>query len=161
MTTFKMTETPFSQHPEPDPMDVFALADQLRPLLLQLHRRLRSEEQLSGLSSVQASLLGAIQRNPGIGLGTLAEREHLSSPTLVAHIDKLEASGYVERARSDPHDRRRVDLRATELGKATLQMLREKRTGWLAARLETLSPDAITTLANAIEPLQQLIRGEK
>lgn len=152
-----MVEFPTSQQPEP--LDAFTLADQLRPILLRLHRYLRSEEQLSGLSSAQTSLLHTIRRHPGIGLGELAAQEHLSSPTLVAHIDKLEAAGYVERARSDPNDRRRVDLRLTEAGTATLEMLRERRTNWLAAHLETLSPDEIAAIAAAIEPLQRLARG--
>lgn len=106
-------------------------------------------------------LLLAIRRSPGIGLGELAAREHLSSPTLVAHIDKLEAAGYVERARSDPNDRRRVDVRLTEAGAAALQTLRERRTGWLAARLEALTPAERTALAAAVEPLQRLARKEE
>jgi len=156
-----MVKTSTSQQFDPDSVDVFTLADQLRPVLLQLHRSMRSEEQISGLSSTQTCLLNAIQRNPGIGLGELASREHLRSPTLVAHIDKLEAMGYVERARNDPDDRRRVDLRITEAGTSTLQMLRERRTNWLAARLETLSPYERVKLATAIEPLQRLVRSEK
>ena len=156
-----MTETSTSQQRDPRSVDAFTLADQLRPVLLRLHRYLRSEEQLSGLSSTQTSLLNAIQHNPGIGLGELAAREHLRSPTLVAHIDKLEAAGYVERARSDPNDRRRVDLRSTEAGNSILQMLRERRTTWLAARLETFSPDELAALAAAVEPLQRLARSER
>ena len=85
-----MTESAASQ--QPDSSDIFALADQLRPVFLRLHRSLRSEELLPGLSSTQTMLLLAIRRSPGIGLGELAAREHLSSPTLVAHIDKLEAA---------------------------------------------------------------------
>lgn len=155
-----MAESSHSQRPDPESIDLFALAEQLRPVFLRLHRHLRSEAQLSGLSSTQTSLLHAIQRHPGIGLGELAVQEHLSSPTLVAHIDKLEAAGYVERARSDPNDRRRVDLRLTEMGTATLQMVRERRTNWLASRLEGLSPDELAALAQAVEPLQHLARSE-
>lgn len=154
-----MTESAASQ--QPDSSDIFALADQLRPVFLRLHRSLRSEELLPGLSSTQTMLLLAIRRSPGIGLGELAAREHLSSPTLVAHIDKLEAAGYVERARSDPNDRRRVDVRLTEAGAAALQTLRERRTGWLAARLEALTPAERTALAAAVEPLQRLARKEE
>jgi len=156
-----MTEFPHSQRSEPESIDLFTLAEQLRPVFLRLHRHLRSEEQLSGLSSTQTSLLHSIQRHPGIGLGELAAQEHLSSPTLVAHIDKLESAGYVERARSDPNDRRRVDLRLTDMGTASLQMLRERRTNWLATRLEGLSPDERVALAKAVEPLQHLARSEQ
>lgn len=156
-----MVEASTSQQLEQSSVDVFTLADQLRPVILRLHRSLRSEEQVSGLSNTQTCLLSAIQHNPGIGLGELATREHLRSPTLVAHIDNLETMGYVERARNDPDDRRRVDLRITEEGKATLQKLREKRNNWLATRMETFSPDERATLATAIELLQRLVRSEQ
>src|SRR5689334_18441349 len=87
-----------------------AVANRLRPVLLRLNRSLRGEAHEQGVTSTQASLLYAINSFPGIGLGELAARERMGAPTLVAHIDKLESAGLVERARSDPNDRRRVDL---------------------------------------------------
>ena len=140
--------------------DALAVANQLRPVLLRLHRYLRSEAHELGVTSTQASLLAAIQRSPGIGLGELAAQEHMSAPTLVCHIDKLEAAGLVERVRSNPNDRRRVDLSVTTSGSQVLQTLRERRTAWLAARLETLTPGALAAVAAAIEPLQQLARRD-
>lgn len=141
-------------------IDVLTVASQLRPVLLRLHRFLRNEALELGVTSIQATLLGAIQRTPGIGIGELAGQEHMSAPTLVCHIDKLEAAGFVERTRSNTADRRRVDLRVTDAGGQVIQTLRERRTAWLATRLETLSPDALAAIAAAIEPLQQLVRRE-
>ncbi|XVS61161.1 MarR family winged helix-turn-helix transcriptional regulator [Actinosynnema sp. CA-299493] len=42
----------------------------------------------------------------------LAEALHLSASATTSVLDRLEASGHVERARS-PHDRRKVELRAS------------------------------------------------
>ena len=140
--------------------DVLAIASQLRPVLLRLHRFLRNEAHELGVTGIQATILGAIQRAPGIGIGELAAQEHISAPTLVTHIDRLEAAGLVERTRSNLADRRRVDLRVTDAGCQIIQTLRERRTAWLAARLETLSPDALAAIAAAIEPLQQLVRRD-
>jgi DNA-binding MarR family transcriptional regulator len=140
--------------------DALAIANQLRPVLLRLHRYLRSEAHELGVTSTQASLLAAIQCSPDIGLGELAAQEHMSAPTLVNHIDKLEAAGLVERARNNPNDRRRVGLCVTTAGSQVLQTLRERRTAWLAGRLETLAPDALAAVAAAIEPLQQLARRD-
>jgi DNA-binding MarR family transcriptional regulator len=144
----------------PEAPDVLTVASQLRPVLLRLHRYLRNEAHELGVTSTQASLLGAIQRSPGIGLGELADQEHMSAPTLVCHIDKLEALGLVGRTRSNPNDRRRVVLSITETGSQALHTLRERRTAWLATRLETLAPDALVAIAAAIEPLQQLARRD-
>ncbi len=144
----------------PEAPDVLTVASQLRPVLMRLYRYLRNEAHELGVTSTQASLLAAIQRSPGIGLGELADQEHMSAPTLVCHIDKLEAAGFVERSRNNPNDRRRVVLSITEIGGQVLQTLRERRTAWLATRLETLAPDALAAIAVAIEPLQQLARRD-
>ncbi|HJT59922.1 MAG TPA: MarR family transcriptional regulator [Ktedonobacteraceae bacterium] len=145
-------------HAASETIDALAIANRLRPVLLRLHRILRGEAHELGVTSIQASLLAAIQRSPGIGLGELAAQEHMSAPTLVNHIDKLEAAGFVERTRCNPQDRRRVDLNVTTAGRQVIETLRERRTALLAARLETLAPDALAIIAAALEPLQQLAR---
>jgi DNA-binding MarR family transcriptional regulator len=141
-------------------LDALAVANRLRPALLRIHRYLRGEAHELGVTSTQASLLGAIQRAGSIGLGELAAQEHMSAPTLVGHIDKLQALGLLERSRSDPNDRRRVALHLTPAGEGVLKMLRERRTAWLAARLEALSPEALAAVEAAIEPLSQLVRRD-
>lgn len=144
--------------PIPAAPDALAVANRLRPVLLRIHRYLRGEAHELGVTSTQATLLGAIHRAPGIGLGELALQEHMRAPTLVAHMDHLEAAGLVARERSNPHDRRRVGLTVTDEGERMLTTLRERRTAWLAARLETLTPDGLAAVEAAIEPLHQLVR---
>ena len=139
-------------------VDALAVANRLRPALLRIHRYLREEAHDLGVTSTQATILSAIQRAGSIGLGELAAQEHMSAPTLVGHIDKLQALGLLERARSDPNDRRRVALHLTTAGENVWKMLRKRRTAWLAARLQTLTPDALAAVEAAIEPLSQLVR---
>lgn len=141
-----------------DSPDALTIANRLRPVLLRLHRALRHEAHELGVTSMQASLLAAITRSPNIGLGELAAQEHLTSPTLVNHIDKLETAGFVERVRSHPTDRRRVEITITPAGTQVLETLRARRTAWLAAHLETLSSEDLAAIATAIEPLAKLVR---
>lgn len=143
-----------------DELDALAVANRLRPALLRIHRYLREEAHDLGVTSTQASLLGAIHRADGVGLGELAFQEHMSAPTLVGHVDKLQALGLLERQRSDPNDRRRVTLHLTATGEGVLKTLRERRTAWLAARLETLEPDELAAVEAAIEPLLRLVRRD-
>jgi DNA-binding MarR family transcriptional regulator len=143
-----------------DELDALAVANRLRPALLRIHRYLREEAHDLGVTSTQASLLGAIHRADGVGLGELAFQEHMSAPTLVGHVDKLQALGLLERQRSDPNDRRRVTLHLTATGEGVLKTLRERRTAWLAARLETLAPDELAAVEAAIEPLLRLVRRD-
>jgi DNA-binding MarR family transcriptional regulator len=143
-----------------DELDALAVANRLRPALLRIHRYLREEAHDLGVTSTQASLLGAIHRADGVGLGELAFQEHMSAPTLVGHVDKLQALGLLERQRSDPNDRRRVTLHLTATGEGVLKTLRERRTAWLAARLETLAPDELAAVEAAIEPLLRVVRRD-
>ena len=140
--------------------DPLAVANGLRPVLLHITRLLRYEAHELGVTSTQASLLAAINRSPHIGLGELAMQEHLTAPTLVSHIDKLVASGQVERSRANPNDRRRVELTVTPAGAEVLQRIRERRTAWLAARLAILPAEGLAAIATAIEPLSQLVRKD-
>lgn len=137
--------------------NALAVANRLRPILLRLHRYLRNEAHDVGVTGIQASLLAAVSRTPGVGLGDLAQREHVSTPTLVAHIDRLETAGLVQRMRTESGDRRRVSLSVTAAGQAVIETLRQRRTTWLAVRLETLSPTELAHVADAIEPLGRLV----
>lgn len=141
--------------------DALAVANRLRPVLLRLNRSLRHEGYDLGVTSTQSTLLAAIHRSPGIGLGDLATQEHISAPTLVNHIDNLEKAGFVERSRGDTGDRRRVGLRLTPAGLKVWHKLRERRTAWLTSRLATLAPEDLAAIASAIEPLQQLVQREE
>lgn len=136
--------------------DALAIANRLRPVLLRLHRYLRGEAHELGVTSTQATLLGAISCSPGVGLSELALQEHMTAPTLVGHMDKLEAAGLIERARTNPSDRRRVGLTVTPTGLDVLATLRERRTAWLASRLAALTPAELAAVAAAVEPLRRL-----
>ena len=133
-----------------------ALANELRPILLQLTRQLRRELGPLGITGGQAALLHAIRTNPGIGVGDLAAREGMSAPTMSAHVDRLEAAGFVKRVRSGA-DRRRVRLELTDAGMRILRAARSRRTAWLAARLKLLTPEELAALDEAVGPLARLL----
>ncbi|MGM1063035.1 MarR family winged helix-turn-helix transcriptional regulator [Saccharothrix sp. Mg75] len=72
---------------------------------------------LNALALIMDARWGGEPMSPG----KLAEAMHLSASATTSVLDRLEASGHVERTRS-PHDRRKVELRvnpkALELGRA-------------------------------------------
>jgi DNA-binding MarR family transcriptional regulator len=134
------------------------LANELRPLLLQLNRHLRRELAPLGITGGQAGLLHAIRTNSGIGIGGLAQREGVTAPRVTAAVNRLEAMGLVRRTRS-ADDRRRVELEVTEEGQRILRSARSRRTAWLAARLATLAPAELETLERAVGPLRRLLEA--
>ncbi|WP_343714987.1 MarR family transcriptional regulator [Inquilinus sp.] len=132
------------------------LAEAMRPALLRLYRRMRRETQDGDVSPLQNLLLVLIIKNPGIGVGALAEIEGLRGPTISGHIKQLETAGLVTRAPPDPKDRRRTGLVATPEGERRAEALRRLRTDWLARRLDGLSPAERQAVAAAIPALVRL-----
>jgi DNA-binding MarR family transcriptional regulator len=142
-----------------DLLDNTTLADAMRPALLRISRRLRLEAHKAGLSVLDALILGAVKKNPGVGVSALAEAEQTSKPTMSAHIMRLAAAGLLER-RGDATDRRRAGLAVTAAGLRKLEAIRRQRNDWLAARLAKLTPAERDALAAAVEPLLRLTTVE-
>jgi len=137
--------------------EAVAVANRLRPVLLHLNRHLRRETQAQGTSAGQISLLAGIESNAGIGIAELASREGMAAPSVCTAIDRLQAAGYVTRLRGSTGDRRRVGLAVTPEGSALLRRVRSRRTAWLAARLQALTPDERTRIAEAVDALSALV----
>jgi DNA-binding MarR family transcriptional regulator len=136
--------------------DVQALAEALRPALLRLGRKLRRESQALGLSPLDAMLLGAVRKKPGVGVSELADFERMSRPSMSAHVKRLEAAGWIVRRAPDSDDRRRVGLSLTPAGAKALDAVRRRRNDWLARHLSALSPRDREALAAAIGALEQI-----
>lgn len=135
--------------------DPVELANHLRPVLLKLNRELRREIHSLGVTGGQTTLLIQIKSHPGIGVRELAERERVSAPAMSKAVDKLERSGLVTRARGT--DRRRVGIELSDEGQRVLTSVKRRRTAWLAARLQELSPAELETVEAALEPLSRLL----
>ena len=140
-------------------IDTVALADRLRPTLLQVGRELRREARALGISPEQVGLLVTIKYAPGIGLRDLAARERVSPPAMTKHVDRLERDGLVERKQSSD-DRRRVGISLTDDGQRLLRRVRSRRTAWLAQRLGGLTQAELEAVEAAVEPLLKLLPEE-
>jgi DNA-binding MarR family transcriptional regulator len=140
--------------PADPPTDV---AYELRPILVRLGRELRKETTHLGVTGGQVTLLWLISENPGIGVGSLAERERIATPTASGLVDRLERAGLITRVRSEA-DRRRIGLTITPAGRRKLVAVRARRTVWLAERLRLLEPAQRAAVAAAVEPLRNLLQ---
>jgi DNA-binding MarR family transcriptional regulator len=142
--------------PNTTKLDTLAIADRLRPVVLQLGRELRREAREVGVSPEQVALLVAIKYSPGTGVRDLATSERVSAPAMSNHVDRLERDGLVARTPSAA-DRRRVGVTLTDEGQRLLRKVRSRRTAWLATHLNELTPGELTALDAAIEPLRKLL----
>ncbi|MEK7947293.1 MarR family transcriptional regulator [Pigmentiphaga sp. YJ18] len=132
------------------------LAAQLRPAILRLNRLLRRETQAFGVSPLMVMLLSAIDKEPGIGVNDLANRENMRAASMSNHVKQLEAAGYIQRDQTLHTDKRRVGLAVTPAGRKLVAEVRKRRTDWLAGRIAMLDPDDRAALGRAAKALQHL-----
>jgi len=138
--------------------DSLTIANRLRPALLRLGRHLRREIHSVGVTGGQVSLLVAIKTHPGITAQELAERERMSAPGMSGQLVRLEAAQLITRERAT--DRRRIGLFITAEGDRVLRSVKKKRTAWLAARLERLTPEERSAVEAALPALERLLEED-
>ena len=126
----------------------------LRTATLRLARRLRAEKADDELSDGQYSVLALLYLHGPNTLGALADREHISPPSMNRTVNCLEESGYLVRE-TDEVDRRKVNISLTETGTETVRATTQKRDTWLRNQLSELSPDEREIVASAADIMKR------
>jgi DNA-binding MarR family transcriptional regulator len=134
-------------------LDTARLASDLRVVLGQLIRRLRSEHRFS---ISHGAVLGRLDREGAQSVSDLAAAERVRPQSMAQTVGDLEADGLVSR-RPDPDDRRRALLELTDEGRTVLAAERAQREGWLAQAIdEGFTPGEQETLLEAVALLRRL-----
>lgn len=134
------------------------VADRLHSAAIHLLRRLRKEDDASGLTAPRLSALSVVVFGGPITIGALAAAEQVRPPTMTMLVQELERAGLVTRE-SDQRDRRSVRVRATAAGEWLLHEGRQRRTARLARQLRALPTDDLSTLRRAAQILERLVRA--
>jgi DNA-binding MarR family transcriptional regulator len=134
------------------------LADRLHSAAIHLLRRLRREDDASGLPAPQLSAMSVIVFGGAITLGALANAEQVRPPTITKLVAALEEQGLVERE-PDPQDRRVMRVKATARGTRLLHDGRRRRVASLATSLGELAAADRAALARAIPILEKVARA--
>jgi len=134
------------------------LADRLHSVAIHLLRRLRREDDASGLPAPQLSALSVIVFGGPITLGALAGAEQVRPPTITRLVATLEEDGLVERE-ADAEDRRIVRVKATARGRRLLLEGRRRRVASLAASVGKLPAADRAALAAVIPILEKVMRA--
>jgi DNA-binding MarR family transcriptional regulator len=138
--------------PAGSPADI---ADRLHSAAIHLLRRLRREDDASGLGAPRLSALSVIVFGGPITIGGLAEAEQVRAPTMSRLVNSLEEQGLVQRV-PDIADRRVVRVEATAAGAALLHAGRARRVAALTAdvaRLSRRDQDALLGTLGLLETL--------
>ncbi|HVG98461.1 MAG TPA: MarR family transcriptional regulator [Chloroflexota bacterium] len=135
-----------------------AVAGALHSAAVHLLRRLRREDDASGLSAPRLSALSVVVFGGPLTLGALAAAEQVRPPTMTRIVSALEADGLVQRE-PGPRDGRVTLVRATPAGTRLLLEGRDRRTAVLAAGLGALTGAELDVLARAAALMEALARG--
>jgi DNA-binding MarR family transcriptional regulator len=131
------------------------LAPRLRWAITRMARRLRQEAGVD-LGPSQVAALATVERHGPLSPSELAAVERIKRPTATRIVRHLEEAGLVERVK-DPEDGRASILTATAEGRALLRRLRERKTAYLASRLDKLSAEDRRTLERAADLLEEML----
>jgi DNA-binding MarR family transcriptional regulator len=132
-------------------------ADRLHSAAIHLLRRVRKQDAASAIGPAQLSALSVLVFAGPQTLGSLAAAEQIKPPTMSRIVAALNCGRLVEITR-DPHDARRMRIRAAARGIRLLQQARQRRIGYLASHLDSLASNELTQLHAAAEILEKLLR---
>ena len=135
--------------------DDLEIADRLHSAAIHLLRRLRSEDDASGLSAPRLSALSVIVFAGPITLGDLAAAEQVRAPTISRLVKELEQEGLVRR-KPDRRDGRVQRVEATAKGRRLLDAGRRRRVARLAEDLRALPSEERRLVARAATVLERL-----
>lgn len=154
-----MSERDARETIEDDPERVERVADRLHSASIHLLRRVRRQDDASGVTAPHLSALSVLVFGGAKTLGELAAAEQVKPPSMTRIVRNLEAAGLAARE-TDPADRRVARVRATEEGRRMLIEGRRRRVAELTGRLSMLDEGELETLERAAELLERVLRRE-
>jgi DNA-binding MarR family transcriptional regulator len=137
-------------------IETLAAADRLHSAAIHLLRRVRKQDDASGVGPAQLSALSVLVFAGPKTLGDLAAAEQVKPPTMSRIVAGLKRSRLIEITR-DPRDARRMSIRATAKGTRLLQQGRQRRIQYLADHLGTLTNSELLQLTAATDILEKML----
>jgi DNA-binding MarR family transcriptional regulator len=138
----------------PDPRDIEA-ADRIHSAAIRLLRRLRTEDDATGLSAPRASALSVLVFGGPRTLGELASLEQVRPPTMTRLVQEMAREGLV-RVVPDRDDRRVKHVHPTAKGRRLLLEGRARRVERLARTLAALPAPRRQLLDDAARALLEI-----
>ncbi|QQD76760.1 MarR family transcriptional regulator [Curtobacterium sp. YC1] len=130
-------------------------ATDLRIAVNRLSRTLRTQTADSSVTDAQFSALARLHRDGAMTLADLSRQDGVTPPSMTKTVAVLLERGFVSKCEHGD-DRRKVLIGATPAGAAFVEETRRRRDDWLTPRLDSLTADERTTLADATGILRRL-----
>jgi DNA-binding MarR family transcriptional regulator len=134
-----------------------AMASGLQGAAVRMLRLARGERGGSAVSAPRLAALAVLASGGESSLAELAAAAGVKAPTMSRIVEGLVRDGLATRE-SDPANRRKVRIAATEEGRRRLESGREQRVRALGARLRRLADSEQRALARGVEVLERVLR---
>jgi DNA-binding MarR family transcriptional regulator len=134
-----------------------AILETIPPSMRAIREQMRSGRAAS-LSVAQFRLLLFVRRHPATSLSPVAEHLGTTLPAASQLVERLVRAGLVTREQH-PAERRKVELRLTEAGGATLAECDARTRAWLCQRLSGLGGEELDRLSGALKELRDILAG--
>jgi DNA-binding MarR family transcriptional regulator len=135
---------------------VAGIIDDIRRVFYVLAEQSRKAEIETGLTGSQLWVIKMLEGTSPMKVTDLARRMYLHPATMVGLLDRLEAKGLVQRARSEK-DRRVVHVFNTDLGRELVQNSPEVAKEMLVKGLEPLSEKRIKMISVGLDQIVELL----
>jgi DNA-binding MarR family transcriptional regulator len=140
-------------------LEIQAVIDNMKRVFQAINEYSKNGERSTGLTGTQLRAMKLLAESAPIRVSSLARRMFLHPATVVGILDRLEAKSLVTRTRSKV-DRRAVDLELTVLGKDVVANAPEVKQATLVKRLEALSDEEFSLVAEGMEQVVHLLDAE-
>lgn len=137
--------------------DSVLLLDELNLLCRNIDRLLQKHS-TTGFLFGQGRLLSALSVLDGVSQSALSKSVSLSPATVTEMLDKLEASGFVER-KKDGSDSRRLQVYITDRGRVAATEMEAERIRAVSELFAVLSPDEVSELERLVSKLNGSLHG--
>jgi len=138
--------------------DPAIVAGRLHSAAIHLLRRLRKQDDRTGITAARLSALSVAVFAGPVTMGQLASAEQVTAPTMTRLVAAMGRDGLVTRDR-DAEDGRVVWIRATAKGARILHAARNRRVAALTADLAALDRSELSLVAEAAEIIERLGSG--
>jgi DNA-binding MarR family transcriptional regulator len=127
----------------------------LRLAVMRLARLIRAERADGEVADNQRSVLFYLYDQGPQSLGSAAEHDRVTPPSMNRTINALVERGYVTRTTSET-DARKVSIAITETGRTFVKETRRRRDAWFAKRLNALTAEERALLIEVTPVLRKL-----
>lgn len=134
------------------------LNDELRIAVGRLGRRIRLERADADVTETQMSVISHLWKNGAQTLGSLAELDRVTPPSMNRTVGALAELGLLSRS-SSPDDRRKVVIELTAHGAELASETKRRREAWFSHALAGLNDDERAVLDIATPILMKLAQS--